>query len=697
MAKLIRAPILISLIIVLPLIAASAVILFHAYNADKDQVIAHAAAEAAEISGRVDGTLLLSEALARSLAQTVANLPRSYWALGPDNPLVSRAIAGRDPHIFNNFVADNPQFANAAVMRKRGTKASIVEAALPPESKWEEAPHIKDAMVSNKSLFSDIYDSPRTELPTMDVVHPVRGPSDEVLGAVVLALNLSIFSEVEDPERFEKSRFLLVTKEGDLIARFPDPEAHVGQNISSSEVFQKGIQLPSFSGKDLTGESLFFVSRRTTRSSWLTIVGFERGELFGNLFFRLGIFLGGVVVASGAAVGVGTAYSVRLRRSAERERDLHELAEGARREVSSLALSLDDGLVMADENNRVKFANNRAEELLGFDKERLLSQSLDELEGSISALTSDPARTGEMLRKALDDPSQMHTLQFTLVKPEAAHIKCVVFPVSTEQGGWLGRGLVFRDVTRETEINQMKDEFISITSHELRTPLTSLVGFAELLVERQLDPDTQRRWLDLIRNESLRLSSIVEQLLNVSRIESGRIEFKPDHLNLHDLVDQSLTPVRANPSPKHTLIEEIPPDLPQVKVDKDKTVQVLRNLVDNAIKYSPDGGEVGVRASLVNGMVQVSIADQELGISPESLPKLFGKFSRIATTRTAGIRGTGLGLWIVKSLVELQGGKIWLESEVGKGSTFFFTMPLATESAQAPPEPSPQPVQQERT
>jgi len=168
----------------------------------------------------------------------------------------------------------------------------------------------------------------------------------------------------------------------------------------------------------------------------------------------------------------------------------------------------------------------------------------------------------------------------------------------------------------------------------------------------------------------------VDDLLNVSRIQSGQIITEQQPLDLPEVVREAVQSVAVDE--KHSVVFDFPKDLSPVVGDRDKLIQVLINLVDNAVKYSPQGGKVTIAARQEPERMVVSVSDQGIGIAPEDREKIFTTFSRIRRPEVEKIHGTGLGLYIVKALVELMGGEIWVESELGKGSTFFFSLPLAT-------------------
>lgn len=230
--------------------------------------------------------------------------------------------------------------------------------------------------------------------------------------------------------------------------------------------------------------------------------------------------------------------------------------------------------------------------------------------------------------------------------------------------------LLVRDVS-------LRDTFVSIASHELRTPLTSIVGYADLLLRRDLPDATRKQWLQIILDNGQKIAVMLDDLLDISRIRSGRVSLKLERLQLPGILSEQLAIIRESTC-KHEFIVDIAPDLHDVLADHDKFGQIMGNLLSNAVKYSPNGGRVtlSARNDLDHSRVLVSVADEGIGISPADKESLFKTFRRIQRPETHGIRGIGLGLYIVKEWTEAMGGMVWFDSELNKGSTFFMSMPI---------------------
>jgi len=246
-------------------------------------------------------------------------------------------------------------------------------------------------------------------------------------------------------------------------------------------------------------------------------------------------------------------------------------------------------------------------------------------------------------------------------------------------------GVVFnaRDITERQEAARLKDDLISVVSHELRTPLTSLRGFTELLLTRTLPPDKQQHFLTILHDETVRLSHLINDFLDLQRMQAGRqvYQFAPTDLAM---VLREMVGVFTPESGAHAMRVEVSDTLPVVHADADRLRQVLANLLSNAIKFSPHGGEVVVGACPQGAHVLVWVTDHGLGLPPEALPRLFSKFYRVEHHETRQIGGTGLGLALVKEIVEAHSGSVWVESVLGQGSSFFFTVPVTLLEYHAP-------------
>jgi two-component system phosphate regulon sensor histidine kinase PhoR len=276
--------------------------------------------------------------------------------------------------------------------------------------------------------------------------------------------------------------------------------------------------------------------------------------------------------------------------------------------------------------------------------------------------------------------------------PNPGHAE-VVIPIETERGErWIsisgvqffgGTVYAFRDLTEMRHLEEVKADFIATASHELRTPLAAVYGAAQTLLRHDfaLDEVGRDRFVSLIAEESERLGRIVNEILLANQLDAGRVDLEAEPFDAADLVERVVEATRAYAPPAVKLELNVPNDLPRVAADLDKVRQVLVNLVENAIKYSPDGGRVEVGAKPRGTNVCFYVKDEGLGIAPEEQSRVFEKFYRVDPHMMRGVGGTGLGLYICKELVSRMGGDIWVESNDGKGSTFLFELPATDASA----------------
>jgi signal transduction histidine kinase/CheY-like chemotaxis protein len=332
--------------------------------------------------------------------------------------------------------------------------------------------------------------------------------------------------------------------------------------------------------------------------------------------------------------------------------------------------------VVMDAAGVVRYCNARADAILGMPARSLLGRPLDDAILQIRPRLVDADAVCQGWRRALENPGGRPSLEMTLSGAPGCDVQLQVFPVAGPGGLTQGVGVVLRDVTAERDLTRTKDELVSVVSHELRTPLASVVGFAELLRTRELDESQRQQFLTVIVEEGRRLTAMINDFLDLQRMESGRQEINPRAVGLRTLLEQAVALAGEDSArPIRLTIRE---PLPPVRADEDRILQVLTNLLSNARKYSPQGGAVELEASERDGQVTVSVRDRGLGIPREAQSRLFEKFYRVDNSDRRQIKGTGLGLTISRKIVEAHGGRIWAESEgVGLGSRFSFTLPMA--------------------
>ena len=236
------------------------------------------------------------------------------------------------------------------------------------------------------------------------------------------------------------------------------------------------------------------------------------------------------------------------------------------------------------------------------------------------------------------------------------------------------------DKSRQLEAaSRHKSEFLANMSHELRTPLNAILGFSEVLAERMFGEVNakQAEYLQDILSSGRHLLSLINDILDLSKVEAGRLELELGRFHLPTALDNALTLVRERAT-RHgiTLTQTVDPGVADIVADERKVKQILLNLLSNAVKFTPEGGRVGLTATAAESVVTIAVSDTGIGIAPEDQAAIFEEFRQVGRDNTRTQEGTGLGLTLAKKFVELHGGRIWLQSQVGQGSTFSFTLPV---------------------
>lgn len=376
-------------------------------------------------------------------------------------------------------------------------------------------------------------------------------------------------------------------------------------------------------------------------------------------------------------------------------RDQNDTLAAVNQRTESLLNATNDGIALIDRAGIFVLVNRRFAEILGSRPEALLHRTLPDAHPHLLERLAQPdrlvSRMAALTADDLRDPIGVAEEIIELHAPEHRFMQVYTAPVLGDHGASvIGRIIALRDVTRERELDKMKTDFISVVSHELRTPLTSIKGYTDLLLSGAAGDtsELQREFLGIIQGSTTRLSNLINDILDISRIESGRIDIKHEPIDYRKIVADAMRLMHAHADEKQIVMDaSLPETMPLVSGDADKVTQVVTNLISNALKYTPHGGWIKVLLEVTgDASVTTCIADSGIGIGPEDQKRLFQKFFRADNTSTREAGGTGLGLVIAKSIVELLGGAIWVESEVGRGSKFFFTLPLSVGDDVPPPE-----------
>ncbi len=381
-----------------------------------------------------------------------------------------------------------------------------------------------------------------------------------------------------------------------------------------------------------------------------------------------------------------------LSAAAQRNADLYTSLQLEKKRLDVIFQHSTDAIYMADRDGRIVAFNPAAEMLTGWSTPEVLGR---ECADAFPGEPNNPPSLSDATRRVLiQGTTQDEVVEATIVNRSGnrRHVAASYAYVAARNGEGPFALAVVRDISRQKEVERLKSDFMSMVSHELRTPLAVIKGYAATLLNPalHLDAERQTRFLRGINDASDRLTRLIDQLLSASRFESGRFKLNLQIVDLADAVHKVVGGMRTSVG-SHALRCDVPPDGVIARVDRDQIEQVLTNLITNAIKYSPEGGEVHVELRVATGpaptddpvgrgnesrkVALLSVRDHGIGIPPNQLRFVFDKFYRGDAPIVKRVPGTGLGLFICKSIVEAHDGRIWVESQPGQGSTFYVSLP----------------------
>ncbi len=358
-------------------------------------------------------------------------------------------------------------------------------------------------------------------------------------------------------------------------------------------------------------------------------------------------------------------------------------AQFGEQRLQSLMDTLAEGLVVYDANSRIADINDEAAGYFGVTREAALGKRAVGGEIGVTFLREDgsiPTFAELPTVRAFVDGYANRNRVVGIRRRDGSEIYVRANSAPVCEAGKVTHVIAsYTDVTAELQVERMKTEFVALASHELRTPLTGILGFAQLLAERTDLPAEAAAWSRLIESEALRLSRVASDMLDVARLDAGGIRLKVAPVEVEPVVSSIVVQLTAGAA-RHQFELRGAADLAAL-ADSDRFAQVLFNLIENAVKYSPAGGRIGVRWGLAGSFVVVEVSDQGVGIPPSEIPRLFERFYRVDDPHHRDIRGTGLGLHLVRELVTAMGGRVDVRSDVGKGSVFTLSLPAADASA----------------
>ncbi len=377
---------------------------------------------------------------------------------------------------------------------------------------------------------------------------------------------------------------------------------------------------------------------------------------------------------------------------------LSQTLEVERGKLETVLQTIGDGVIVLDNENKVLMANRRVGDVFGIAPEGIVGTDLENLISRVKHRLVNPEVVDRQFRELQRNTGTVDELVMQLAEGPEIHLYCA--PVRGSNGRLFGRIARSLDLSREHELERMKTEFISTISHELRTPLTSIKGALGLVrsgAAGPVSPDL-RELLDIAVTNTDRLVTTINDMLDMGQLEHGRIQMDTMPLAVRSSVDLAIAAVKRQAEQRRVSLEvHIPSGLPAMMADPKRIEQVLINLLSNAIKFSSPEGRVVVAAGEQQESVVVSVRDFGVGISKEFQERMFRKFEHQEGALTRSSQGPGLGLAISKRIIDAHGGRIWVDSEEGKGSTFYFCVPAAKQATPGVPDGSRSPAQRGRS
>jgi len=354
-----------------------------------------------------------------------------------------------------------------------------------------------------------------------------------------------------------------------------------------------------------------------------------------------------------------------------------QLSQRQKENTEAIIYSIRDAVIVVDEFSRVLMANEAAGRLFGFDFRNSARDSIDQL------VATTKQGFVEFLKRSTQSKSRAARQEIEFAENGRPRtFDCIVSCVHDDTERVCGAVAVLHDITREKEVSQMKNDFVSHVSHELKTPLASITAYSEMLADGEAeDEQATKKFCSVIQNQAARLNRLIEDILNVARIESGLIKVDKKRVSLALVIEEQMQMIKGFADEKNIeVIGQTPIVFDQVYADKDMISQVIVNLLSNAVKYTPGRGQVRIETEVdeIARVARVSVTDTGLGIPEDEIEHVFDKFYRVHANNNRA-KGTGLGLNLVKQIIEkVHNGKVFVTSKQGQGSMFGFELPLAT-------------------
>jgi PAS domain S-box-containing protein len=581
--------------------------------------------------------------------------------------------------------------------------------------------------VKGQTAFSKVYFTPSDLGPQLDIFSPILSPEKNTIGIIRSQLDITQIWDIISQIKLGDTGFAYIVDDSgriiahpnqslvlngtnvkdrevvaDLITKnnyLPTPadEDHIYTNEHNVDVIAKGLKIPQVNWSVIVEEpvseassflefnrNLFYLTLTGSILLLIIISLFLSENLTGPMrklqgvtnLLKQGNFKTRANITSGDEIeDLANSFNLMAGQLQQREKSIQ--AEKYQMEV--LLQSLNDGVIAADQNNRIILFNRAAEKITELSSEEAMNRDIDGVLKFYRDEEIVPFARYQIQAEKIIDNLKLSGLSFVTKfgkkKIVAIHVAPIDFDTSEEKG-WL---ITIHDITEEQELEEMKLDFVAMAAHELRTPLTAIRGYLDILTEEASEKltDEHRTFLQRIVIGTKQLSTLVENLLNVSRIEQGNLKLELHPIRMEDVIDSNMSNLTELAIQRGVQLSFIRPEktTSNIMVDKFRIGEVITNLISNGISYTQMGGWVKIILEETETDIVLRVSDNGQGIPAEALPHLFTKFYRVSGKLEQGSKGTGLGLFISKAIVDAHRGKIAVQSILGQGTTFTLTLP----------------------
>ncbi len=630
--------------------------------------------------------------------------------------------------VLTYIVGKNEQIKKITFLSRNGKELLKIDnrgTITPSKLNYEVSTEPFKSAVSGATALSKVYYLSESLGPHVDIFSPIYDSNANVRSVMKMQINLESLRAKLDDIKFGKNGVLyVVDRDGRLITHYSRQYVIKRPNLIDRPIIRLTSEgkIPTDKESMYTNENgvkVYAKAKTVPGVNWIVIAEQPVTEALGYMKYLEYISLGAIAILIIFLILLSLLLSEyftrpirKLQKTAQNIEkgiwtDVHRIQTGDEIEALSISLSsmvnqllsreksikkeneemttilqsLYDGVIGLDENYKIIAFNKAAEKMTGYKPSEVVNKHIDD----VVQLYYENEKIAFAIYNSQLDPqiNKIREKGMRLVNNRGDHltVSLTTSPIVFEDKK-TGYIIAFHDVTKEQQLEEMKIDFVSMAAHELRTPLTAIRGYATLLEmqkAKMLD-DAGKQLVQRLLISSDNLSNLIDNLLSVSRIERNVFSVEKRPLKIESIISNVIDTLKhQTATKKQNLTMHIQPNLPTVMVDPFRITQVILNLVSNASNYTKEGGHISIKAVKRENSVEVSIADNGQGIPKEALPKLFTKFFRVSGVLEQGSKGTGLGLYICKSIINMHNGKIWATSDIDKGSTFTFALPIPTE------------------